>query len=99
MDKRKDKEYKEYVAKLIVDDGGKATEVAYELDLVACTIRRQASEYQEKKNRLANPDCEQLMSATELRQRLKDAERRLQEREEGINILKKAMHVFNRNQT
>lgn len=40
MDKRKDKEYKEYVAKLIVDDGGKATEVAYELDLVACTIRR-----------------------------------------------------------
>lgn len=99
MGKRKDEEYKEYVAKLIVDDGRKATEVAYELDLVACTIRRWASEYQEKKDRLANPDREQLMSATELQQRLKDAERRLQEREEEIDILKKAMHVFTRNQT
>lgn len=99
MGKRKDEEFKEYVAKLLVDDGRKATEVAYEMDLVASTIRRWATEYQEKKERLANPDREQLMSTTELQQRLLDAERRLQERDEEIDILKKAMHVFTRNQT
>lgn len=99
MEKRKDKEFKEYVAKLIVDDGRKATEVAYELDLVPCTIRRWAHEYQDKKAQLVNPDPEQLMSTTELHQRLKNAERNLQERDEEIEILKKAMHVFTRNQT
>lgn len=99
MGKRKDEAFKEYVAKLIVDDGRKATEVAYEMDLVASTIRRWVTEYQEKKAQLANPDGEQLMSTKELQQRLNDAERRLRERDEEVEILKKAMHVFTRNQT
>jgi transposase len=99
MGKRKSPEYKEYVAKLLVDDGRKATDIARELELTASTVRQWANEYREKQRQLANPDSEQLMSTSDLQKRLLDAERRLQEREEEIDILKKAMHVFTKNQT
>ncbi|AQQ53156.1 transposase [Planococcus lenghuensis] len=94
MGKRKSPEYKEYVAKLLVDDGRRATEVAYELELKPSTIRRWAADYRERQERMANPTNEQLMSTSELQKRLTDADRRLKERDEEIEILKKAMRVF-----
>lgn len=99
MGKRKSPEYKEYVAKLLVDDGRKATEVAYELELKPSTIRRWAADYRERQERLANPDSDQLMSTSDLQKRLTDAERRLKERDEEIDILKKAMRIFTKDPT
>ena len=99
MEKHKSPEFREYVAKLIVDDGRKATEVAYEMDLSAHTIRRWVADYRKKKERLANPDNEQLVCTSELQKRLADTERRLKEREEEVDILKKAMRVFTKDQT
>lgn len=99
MEKHKTPEFREYIAKLIVDDGRKATELAYEMELNEKTIRRWAADYREKKEQMANPDSEQLMSTSELQKRLADTERRLKERDEEVEILKKAMRVFTKDQT
>ncbi len=40
MGKHHSQEYKQYVSKLIVEEGRKATEVAYELEISAKTISR-----------------------------------------------------------
>lgn len=97
MKKRKSPEYKLYVAKLVVEDGRKATDVAYELELPVSTVHRWVMAYREERERLENPNHEHLMSASEMKKQLADAERRLQEQEEEIEILKKAMHVFMKN--
>ncbi|QHJ70619.1 transposase [Planococcus halotolerans] len=99
MEKHKTPEFREYVAKLIVDDGRKATQLAYEMELNEKSIRRWAADYRKKKERLANPDSERLMSNSDLQKQLADTERRLKERDEEVEILKKAMRVFNKDQT
>lgn len=99
MEKHKTPEFREYVAKLIVDDGRKATQLAYEMELNEKSIRRWAADYRKKKERLANPDSEQLMSNSDLQKQLADTERRLKERDEEVEILKKAMRVFTKDQT
>ena len=45
MGKRYEKEYKEYIAKLVIEEGRKRTELSYEMDIPYKTISRWVGEY------------------------------------------------------
>jgi transposase len=99
MGKRKSAEYKEYIAKLHIEEGRKATDLSYEIGVSATTVRQWAKDYREKQERMANPDHEQLMTFSEIEKKLREAEHQLKERDEELEILKKAMHVFMKSRT
>ncbi|HSP22054.1 MAG TPA: transposase [Planococcus sp. (in: firmicutes)] len=99
MEKRKSLEYKEYIAKLHIEEGRKATDLSYEIGISASTIRQWAKDYREKQDKLANPDREELRTFSEIEKKLREAEHQLKERDEELEILKKAMHVFMKNRT
>ncbi|MBT2572175.1 transposase [Planococcus sp. ISL-110] len=99
MGKHKDAEYKEYIAKLHIEEGRKATDLAYEIGVSATTVRHWAREYREKQDRLANPTGEPMVTFSEMEKKLREAENRLKERDDEVEILKKAMHVFMKSRT
>lgn len=98
MGKRKTPEVKEHIAKLLVEEGRKATDLAYENEVSASTVRQWAEDYREKQKRLANPEGE-LFTFSEMEKKLREAEHELKERDEELEILKKAMHVFMKSRT
>lgn len=87
-------EYKEYVAKLIVDEGRVAKQLCRELDLSVGTVAGWVKRYRDKKNLPANPG---LVTPAELEKRESTYEKRIRELEEENEILKKAMHIFTKN--
>ncbi|WP_139148938.1 transposase [Alkalicoccus daliensis] len=99
MRKHKPHEYKEYIAKLYIEEGRKATDLAYEIGVSPTSIRQWAKLYREKQDRLVHPNEEQRMTFTEIENKLRVAEQELREREEELEILKKAMHVFIKDRT
>jgi transposase len=94
--KHHSQEYKEYVSKLIVEEGRKATEVAYEIEISAKTISRWAATYRMKLN--AGKTGENYITPTELEKLKKQHEKELEQLKEENEILKKAMHIFTKNQ-
>lgn len=96
MGKHKDPEYREYVAKLIVEEGRVATELAYELELPYSTIRKWAASYREKIESETNPA--EYVTPKELESLRKQHENQVQQLKEENEILKKAMHIFTKNQ-
>ena len=97
MGKQHSREYREYVVKLVVEEGRKATEVAYELEIPYKTVSRWVTDYKKKKN--ASQDKENYMTPTELEKLKEQHEKELQKLREENEILKKAMHIFTKNQT
>jgi transposase len=89
-------EYKEYVSKLIVEEGRKATEVAYELEISAKSISRWVAAYRTKLN--VGKTVENYITPTELEKLKKQHEKELEQLREENEILKKAMHIFTKNQ-
>ncbi|PEJ57819.1 MULTISPECIES: transposase [unclassified Bacillus (in: firmicutes)] len=96
MGKRYDQEYKEYVAKLIVEDGRKASEISYELEIPYSSVCRWVKAYKSKLNP-ANSQ-EKYITPTELEKLKKQHEKELKQLREENEILKKAMHIFTKNQ-
>lgn len=96
MGKHHSQEYKDYVSKLIVEEGRKATEVAYELEISYKTVSRWAAAYRKKIN--AGQTSENYITPTELEKLKKQHEKELQQLREEAEILKKAMHIFAKNQ-
>lgn len=96
MGKHHTQEYKDYVAKLIVEEGRKATEVAYELELSYKTISRWAASYRQKINQ--SHSGERYITPSELEKLQKKHEKEMQQLKEENEILKKAMHIFTKNQ-
>ena len=96
MGKHFDHEYKEYVSKLIVEEGKKASEVARELEISPKTISRWAAAYREKLN-IGKTD-DRFITPTELENLKKQHEKELAQLREENEILKKAMHIFTKNQ-
>lgn len=99
MGKHKDSEYKEYIAKLHIEEGRKATDLAYEVGVSATTVRQWARDYREKQDRLANPIGEPRVTFSEMEKKLRETENRLKERDDEVEVLKKAMHVFMKSRT
>ncbi|MDR7078375.1 transposase [Neobacillus niacini] len=96
MGKHYDQEYKDYVSKLVVEEGRKTTDVARELEISPKTISRWVSTYRMKSN--VGKTNETYITPTELEKLKKQHEKELAEAREEIEILKKAMHIFTKNQ-
>lgn len=96
MGKHFDQEYKEYASKLVVEEGRKATEVAYELEISYKTLCKWVAAYKKK---ISSEDSkEKYMTPTELEKLKKQYEKEMQQLKEENEILKKAMHIFTKNQ-
>jgi transposase len=96
MGKHFSQEYKEYASKLVVDEGRKATDVAYELEISYKSLSRWVKDYKEKINLTHTP--ENYLTPKELEKLMKQHEKELQQLREENEILKKAMHIFTKNQ-
>lgn len=90
------REMREYLVKLVIEDGRKATELAYEHGIKPERIRDWVRAFK-KKQELSNDD--QLRSFTELKKRIAELEKKEKELKEENQILKKAMHVFAKDHT
>lgn len=95
MGKHFSQEYKEYVSKLVVEEGRKATEVAYELEISYKTMSRWVKDYKDKKN--TKQAGEGYITPSELEKLKKQHEKEMQQLKEENEILKKAMHIFTKN--
>uniref|UniRef100_A0A942T444 Transposase n=1 Tax=Neobacillus citreus TaxID=2833578 RepID=A0A942T444_9BACI len=96
MGKHHSQEYKEYVAKLIVEEGKKASQVAFELEISPKTVSRWVAAYRTKTS--AGKAGENYLTPTELEKLKKQHEKEIQKLKEENEILKKAMHIFTKNQ-
>jgi transposase len=96
MGKHFDQEYKDYASKLVVEEGRKATEVAYELELSYKTLCKWVAAYKQKIN--GDHPRENYMTPSELEKLKKQYEKELEQLREENEILKKAMHIFTKNQ-
>jgi transposase len=88
-------EYKEYVAKLVVQEGKKQSDVARELEISPKTISRWVAAYKNKLN--AGKTSENYITPTEHDKLKEQHEKELQQLREENEILKKAMHFFSKN--
>lgn len=95
MGKHYDQEYKDYVSKLIVEEGRKTREVAYELEVSHSTVGNWVRDYKERK--FAGSSKEQYITPKELEKLKKQYEKEMQQLKEENEILKKAMHIFAKN--
>lgn len=96
MGKHRNIEYKEYVARLVVEEGRVMREVAYELELSYSTLGTWVSAYKEKLK--STEKEEEYITPRELEQLKKQHIKELERLKEENEILKKAMHIFTKNQ-
>ena len=93
MGKHYDLEYKMQIAKLVVEEGKKASELARDLDIPIGTLRNWIDAYRKKKESgfvgsgNTSPDLKAV----------KDMEKQIRDLKEENEILKKAMHIFTKN--
>ncbi|KGX85637.1 hypothetical protein N783_14175 [Pontibacillus marinus BH030004 = DSM 16465] len=92
MGRTYDNEFKQYVARLVVDEGKPATEVAREMDVPYKTMNRWTREYRKEKE--AKAEELNYVTPSEYRKREKELLDRIQELEEENEIVKKAAHIF-----
>ena len=93
MSKHFSNEYREYVAKMVVEEGKKAKDLSYELEIPYSTINRWIKQYKEKQ---AASQPKEYMTPSELEKQRRQHEKEVKALQEEIEILKKAMHIFTR---
>jgi len=96
MMKHHDQEYRDYASKLIVEEGRKGSNVAFELEIPYGTLRRWVTDYKEKRN--ARNEPEKYITPSEHQKILKQKEKEILRLQEENEILKKAMHIFTKSQ-
>lgn len=94
--KHRSQEYKDYVSKLIVEEGRVAREVAYELEISYSTLCKWVSAYRMKMN--SNHSEKEYITPADLEKLKKKHDKEVQQLKEENEILKKAMHIFTKNQ-
>ncbi|MEC2057997.1 transposase [Peribacillus psychrosaccharolyticus] len=92
MGKRYEKEYKEYIAKLVVEEGRKRTELSYKMDIPYKTISRWVEEY--KASLRDDTEKEAYIMSSEHKKHVAHYQKEIQDLKEQNEILKKAMHIF-----
>ncbi|TFB12792.1 transposase [Filobacillus milosensis] len=88
------KELRNYVCKMVVEDGKKQTDVSYELNIPYDTLHKWVAAYKKQLRNTEKNRQNSLLTATEYQQKLEEEKRRNRELEEENEILKKAMHIF-----
>ena len=96
MGKHRDSEYKTYVSKLVVEEGRKAKQVAFELEIPYGTLMNWVADYKMKVK--AGKDTEKYITPSEHQKVLHQKDKEIQRLKEENEILKKAMHIFTKNQ-
>ncbi|KSU60488.1 transposase [[Bacillus] enclensis] len=91
MGKHHPNEYREYVAKMIVEEDKKATDLAHELEIPYSSIQRWVKHYKEKKTA---GQSKEYITPSELEKLKKQHEKEMNALQEENEILKKAMHIF-----
>ena len=94
MSKRYSLEYLEYVAKLIMEEGKKATDMAFQLEVHVLSVHRWVQDYKNKQSRPASSDY---LTPSEVEKLKKQHEKQLADLKEENEILKKAMNIFTQN--
>jgi transposase len=87
-------EFREYVAKLIVQDGRKLVDVSNELDIPYNTLQKWVGGYRKRLRDAEKATQDQLLSASEYRKLYEEERQKLIDLQEENEILKKAMHIF-----
>lgn len=90
-------ELKEYVCKLVLEEGRKKSQLAYETGVSLSSITRWVDAHKEKlKQEVAEEGL--LVTTSELQAEIRELRKDLADKEEENEILKKAMHVFTKSQ-
>ena len=92
MTKRYDREFKDYIAKLVVEENMVQAELAREHDIATSTIGRWVRNYCEEKE--YQNETPKHVTPKEHEQMKIEYDKKVAELEEEVAILKKAMHVF-----
>lgn len=87
-------EFKEYVAKMVVLDGHKTTDVSKKLGIPYGTLKRWVQNHKKKQREAEKENQRQLLTATEYKELYEKERERSIDLEEENEILKKAMHIF-----
>ncbi|GAB3043420.1 IS3 family transposase [Virgibacillus ainsalahensis] len=91
-----DHEFKQYIAKLVVEEEKNAAEVAREMDVPYKTMSRWVSNYR-KKQKAETADLDYI-TPSEHKKREKELLDRIKDLEEENEIIKKAASIFMKNQ-
>ncbi|MFK3936185.1 transposase [Alkalihalobacillus sp. NPDC078783] len=91
MTKKYSLDYREYVAKLIIEEGKKASDMAYELEVHVSSIHRWVHDYKKKQEK---PNSGDYLTPSEVEKLKKHHEKEMLSLREENEILKKAMHIF-----
>ncbi len=95
MGRTYDLDLREYLVKMVVEEGKKRTEVSREMDVPLGTLTRWVTEYKKKLH--AEQIGVEYLTPSEQNQREKEFENRIRDLQEENEILKKAMHIFAKN--
>lgn len=93
--KKVSKETKEYIVKLVIEDGVKVSDIAYKFNFGKSTIHKWVKQYRAEK--AASESGVRYITSKEVAKMQSDYEKKLRDLEEENAILKKAMHIFARN--
>nr|WP_206662903.1 transposase [Anaerobacillus alkaliphilus] len=91
-----DQEFKEYIAKLVVDEGKKATDVGREMDISPKTISRWVKDYRNKIK--MSQEGLSYITPSEFKKREKELLDQINELKEENEIIKKAARIFMQSQ-
>lgn len=97
MAKHQSPAFKLYICRLVVEEGRKMTQLSYETGVAEGTIRRWVSSY--RKELKEKKTDEGISTPGDLEKQLRAAEKEMENLREENEILKKAMHVFAKNQS
>ncbi|WP_163527174.1 transposase [Halobacillus ihumii] len=90
-----DPEFKLYVLKLIELDGHKMKDISQKLDIPYGNLKRWMREYRDQKKKEEKEAQNQLLTASEYKEMYEKEKKSNVELQEEVDILKKAMHIFN----
>ncbi|UOR10368.1 transposase [Halobacillus amylolyticus] len=90
-----DPEFKLYVVKLMELDGHKMTDLSQKLDIPYGNLKRWKTEYRDQKKKEEKEAQNQLLTASEYKEMYEKEKKSNVELQEEVDILKKAMHIFN----
>jgi len=92
MGRTYDLDLREYLVKMVVEEGKKRTEVSRDMEVPLGTLTRWVTEF--KKKQYAEQVGVEYLTPSEQNQRETEFEKRILDLQEENEILKKAMHIF-----